>query len=718
MLFLFLMYLLISRTFSPGCLYFMLHVLNAMKISFLILTGLSFILPLFTHANSSEQEKLPETKLETTLVSSTRIAKDRSNLSSSFSVISNASLNEVSPIHIGEALQRVPGIIFNRGSGQESLLGLRSGVLTGAGSCGAVQVSQDGIPVRGAGFCNVNQLFDANAAQANSIEIIRGPSSILFGSNALQGAINTVSFDESNTSYTKVLFEAGPNDYFRSRLESHANKNKHHFALKLNGSSDGGYVEDSGFDQQKVQALHRYEGDRRITSVLSVTNLNQETAGYLVGTDAYRDDELRTLNFNPEAFRDTKSLRFHTKIEGGRDKQSWVVTPYIRSSDMTFLMHFLPGTPLEENGHDSIGVQSIFQTQFSDIAFQYGIDLEFSDGYLKQGQNSGFGPFPEGKHYDYEVSSLLLSPFILADYKLSNTKQIHVGIRGEHLEYDYDNRMISGNTDEFGVPCSTGACRYSRPEDRKDRFNNLSITFGYTQLINENAQVYSNASRTFRAPQTSELYRLQQNQSVSDLDSENVNSLEAGLRSTFGMIELETAVYYAKKKDLIFQDSDRNNISGAETAHRGIELTSTLTFTDKVQLSFAGSYAKHSYENAVIPRGVSESLEGNDMDTAPRLIVNANIRWEFIPKHQFNLEYLHVDEYFTDESNEHQYPGHDLWHLRYQYLAEKNWNFAARITNLTDTAYAERADFSSFTGDRYFVGQPRSIFLSIGYNFK
>ena len=39
-----------------------------------------------------------------------------------------------------------------------------------------------------------------------------------------------------------------------------------------------------------------------------------------------------------------------------------------------------------------------------------------------------------------------------------------------------------------------------------------------------------------------------------------------------------------------------------------------------------------------------------------------------------------------------------------------------RATNLTDEDYAERADFG-FGSYRYFVGQPRGLYVELGYNF-
>ncbi len=663
--------------------------------------------------------------LETIFVTSDRQGSAIGDIPSSIHAVDRELLDTFKQVHIGEVLNTVPGVVFNRGNGQESLLGIRSPVLTGAGSCGAYQVSQDGIPVRAAGFCNVNQLFEANTEQAQAIEIIRGPGSVLFGANALHGAINVINPALSGEPGGVISVDAGPNEYGRLNFGMNTEEGEHQFGVYFNGASDGGYKDDSGFDQQKLNVGHRYDGGNlRISSSFAVTNLNQETAGFLVGTDAYKDSARKRENANPEAFRDVQSFRFHTRIEGDTDNGTWMVTPYYRNTDMTFLMHFLPGTPLEENGHDSFGLQTLYSFNSSDdVNWTVGLDMESTDGFLKQTQAGGFGSFPAGKQYDFTVEASMWSPYALMEWQSSEQDQISLALRYEFLEYDYDNSMIDGNTAEDGSSCTpsafnpSGTCRYSRPSDRSDDFDNLTAQIGWIHDFDASTQLFANYSLAFRAPQATELYRLQVNQSVADLDSEQVNSFEVGYRASRGNMSYGVAAYWMEKEDVIFQDSARNNISGGETSHRGIELDSLFSLTDDLSLKVVASYARHKYEANIAPLGVRVSIDGNDMDTAPRLVGNVQLNWNINSQNSLNIEWVHMDDYYTDEANLHRYEGHDLVNLRYRYDYADNWYFAARVTNLFDEDYAERADFSPFAGDRYFVGEPASLYVTVGSRF-
>jgi hypothetical protein len=108
----------------------------------------------------------PEGLLDEVVVTAQRRPEPLARIGASLSRIGPGITGVIDRSHAAEALNRVPGVLMQRGSGQESLLAIRSPVLTGAGACGAFLMLEDGFPLRPVGFCNVNQLFEANTSQA------------------------------------------------------------------------------------------------------------------------------------------------------------------------------------------------------------------------------------------------------------------------------------------------------------------------------------------------------------------------------------------------------------------------------------------------------------------------------------------------------------------------------------------------------------------------
>lgn len=659
--------------------------------------------------------------LETLTVTAAREALNTSNRSNSISAIPQQDLELISAVHVSQALARVPGVWVNRGNGQESLIALRSPVLTGAGSCGAFLVAEDGIASRATGFCNVNQLFDLNTEQAGSIEVLRGPGNEVHSSGAMHGVINVLSLAPNQTPQQQLSLEAGPNDFGRIKYSYSNTDGQHGYRLNVNGSSDHGYKDDSGYGQQKANFLHDYKADNlTVRTLISASNINQETAGYITGFEAYKDSSKKKLNPNPEAYRDSQSFRWQSRISQAlSNDRRLIITPYARFTDMTFAMHFLPADPIEKNGQKNAGIQLAYSQPINQsLKVTTGFDSEFTNAYLKQSQQGGFGPFPKGKQYDYQVNAIVAATFASTEYRLSEATKINAGARLEYLQYDYDNRMIDGNSDQNGTPCPLpSGCRYSRPSDRDDNFTDLSVNAELIHHLNDQYLITARIARGVRAPQATELYRLQQNQAVADIDSEQIDSFELGLRSQFKTLSISLSSFYMQKDQVIFQDSDRQNIDNGATKHYGLEYALAWQMTNKWDLTVNGTLARHKYSKDVTEPNLMIGAKGNDIDTAPRRMASTQLGWQASADSRIEIEWVSMGRYYTDISNQHSYQGHNLLNLRLRHRFSQQINAGLRINNLSNEDYAERADYSAFQGDRYFVGEPRAVLADLSLRF-
>ncbi len=629
----------------------------------------------------------------------------------SIGIVNEETLRLVNHTHVNEAMQRIPGVWISRGNGQEHLTAIRSPVLTGAGSCGAFVMAQDGISLRSPGFCNVNELFEATTETAGRIEVIRGPDSSIYGSNALHGVVNVIT-PELDQDLKRLDLEAGPYDYYRAKLAVSSNN----LRMDFSGTTDGGWKDDSGYDQQKLSLKHRYNSaNRQITTTFSYTNLNQETAGFIVGDEAYKGSGSRRDNPNPEAYRDARSFRLVSEIRSEHDQGELSIKPYLRSVDTEFLQHFLPGQPVEENGHDSAGISLLWK---SDSWWQAGLELEYTDGFLKETQegptDSGSAflveTIPAGKHYDYEVQAMLAGAYVGLDMAINEQLSFVGSLRYQYTRYDYDNRMLDGRTREDGTECGFGGCRFNRPADREDSFSNWSPRLGFRYDLSSDHQIYGAVSQGFRAPQTTELYRLQNRQSVADIDQVELDALEFGFRGTTERLNYAVSIFTMEKENFIFRDTSRSNVDNGETSHEGVELDLGFLLTDSLRARMAFTYANHEYDNN--PALSATPLSGNTIDTAPQTLGSATLLWQPSNTHQLELEWVHIGKYYQDPQNLHEYEGHDLLHFRGSWQMNSTTRLFYRIMNLTDEAYAERADFT-FGNDRYFVGTPRSVFVGM-----
>ncbi|MGH8370375.1 MAG: TonB-dependent receptor, partial [Gammaproteobacteria bacterium] len=290
------------------------------------------------------------------------------------------------------------------------------------------------------------------------------------------------------------------------------------------------------------------------------------------------------------------------------------------------------------------------------------------------------------------------------------------GMRVEGVRYSYVNFLPTGNSQADGLPCPFGGCLFNRPADRTDQFVNLLPKFGVSYLADDDQTLYANLGRGARAPEATELYELQRQQNIADLHSEILDSYELGWRGHTSSWHWDADVYSMLKQHFIFRDANGFNVSDGRIRSRGLEFSLDYQFSRAWELLTDGSYALHRYAfSADLGQG-NAIVYGNDVKYAPRSLGSLRLRWLPTERLQAELQWTHVGGYWLDESNQHRYGGQDLLNLSVKYAFRNGWALTARITNLADTAYAERADYS-FGNYRYFPGDGREWFACIEKTF-
>ena len=673
----------------------------------LLLSGL----PLTAAVNAAEPQEI--------VVTESRTPIDYLDLTGNTAVIDSEEIFVTSPVHPYEMGVRVPGVWVSRGNGQEHLTAIRSAVLTGAGSCGAFLIMENSVPIRPSGFCNANQLMEVPVDQLAEIEVIRGPASALYGSNGLLGTMNALLPEPGSRPGITTSLEGGSNDFLRAKaLWGSDTSSTTSWNAGLSADRDNGYRVDSGYKQ--ARGFWNTQSDTNsgvLKTLVSGSWLDQETAGYIIGEkDIFKDPTINRSNPFPEAYRKASSLRAQMSwLPNANGPWAWSNTGYLRWSDMDFLMHFLPGQPQEQNGQMSAGYMLLGQRDsLWNSVLTTGIDLEFASGYLDQyqeGPATGFGAArrPQGQQYDYDVWSIVAAPYARLQVPLSDRLTGTVGLRFEYMRYDYNNNMLSGNTRADGTPCNDPkGCIYFRPESQSNDFLNTAPELGLVFRATEQLSVFSNLRRGFRAPQATELYRLQTEQNIDQIKPETVDSFELGLHGQYPSISYELLGYAMRKDNYIFQDSNRSNVNDGKSKHLGIEAGFTWQIITPVYLSFAGTWAKHTYDftNSVVSKG-------DRIDTAPDIIGSVQLGYQ-ATLGRTELEWVYNDGYFLETTNSRSYGGHNLLNWRLIIEPSQHWWAALRVNNITDEVYADRADFA-FGNYRYFPGRSREYYLEIGY---
>ncbi len=635
----------------------------------------------------------------------------RSAAASPFSVSTLAAdeLVRIAADHPAEALNRSAGVLIHRGNGQEHLTAIRSPVLTGGAGAGSFLFLEDGVPLRSAGFANVNELLEAHAEIAGRIEVVRGPSGAAYGANAIHGVINVITREPGDAAGYFLDTSADTVGRVKGRAFISDMRGAHGFFAGLSILDDPGFREESGADLQKLTLRHDWSGAGvNISTIGAFFNLNQETAGFVEGPSAFLDKTLRRQNANPNSFRDAKGARVLSRIDTKiGENLTLSLTPFARANDMTFRLHFFPSQALESNAHWSVGAQNALYWDADErLSVIAGLDLERTKGELSEVQEiPTLGTFTQGVHYDYEIEAFSVSPFASATVQIAPKLSATAAARLDHTRYDYENLTADG-----------AVGRFLRPPSRSDAFTTVSPKFSLSYDAGE-ALVYASYARGARPPQTTDLYRLQVNQTADAARPETIDAFELGIKGARGALRYEAAGYFMWKRNFFFRDADGFNVNNGRTRHTGGEAEIGADLPLGFSVEAQASYGRHTYRFnrpvLSLPQASEKISFGDDVDTSPRWIAGARGRWTSQDDRiEAELEWVHLGRYFLDAANSAAYPGHDLLHLRAQWSATERLSLTFALRNMLGKLYAERGDIA-FGSERYFPGEERTAAFGV-----
>ena len=629
----------------------------------------------------------------------------------SVSVIDAEQIAAAHADHPAEILNTAPGVNIHMNSGQELLVAIRSPVLVGGAGQGSFLILENGVPIRSPAFGNVNALFEVHHEIAEAIEVVRGPGSVKYGSNAVHGLINVIAPEPDPARGSTLV--ASANTLQRYRLDASANwaEGDVDYFSAISLTDDAGWRSASGVDMQKLTFRSKYRGeDWTVVSSVSGVNLNQETAGFIEGADAYKDEDLAKSNPNPEAYRDAWAARASVRFSRDTGRAGRLtITPFGVMQRMIFAQHFLPYGGEEKNGQDSLGLMTRYEFGDGAVRWTTGADVQWADGFLREIQarpTFGFNPandqFPQGVHYDFDVETVSLAAYAEANWRISNDWRVVAGVRAESQSYDYVTHIPAGVSGRFNVPPS-----------REDNYDLLTPKLGVVYGgFGDSVELYANYARGARAPQASDQYRLQNLQTLERLDVETLDSVEVGARGRLGPVTYDVAAYAMKKDNFFFRDADGLNVPDGKTDHFGVEAQLGGAYANGVFWNASMAWSDQTYAFDRNVANVSEVIvDGAQIDTAPEWLGDFGLGWR-----KGGLEIYgwgeYVGEYFTNAANTASYPGHTVLNLRGSYAFSDALEAFLIVRNVADERYADRADYA-FGSDRYFPGEPLNATLGV-----
>ncbi len=664
-------------------------------------------------------------------VTGTREAQKIAETPNTVNVISEDEVQETRPAHPSEIMRKIPGVAVTVTNGEGHQTSIRQPISTSP----VYLFLEDGIPTRSTGFFNHNALFEVNLPQSAGIEVIKGPATALYGSDAIGGLINVLSRPSPGAPEFEVNTEFGEHGWKRLLLTGGTGGETWGIRPSVNVTHTDGWRDDTSSTRRSFSL--RYDqaigDDTIIKTLLSTADINQQGAGSTRLNEVdYKNNP--KLNYIPISYRKVRAVRLSSAYEKSFDSSLVSITPYLRYNEMDQLPNYVGTSPfstrINTSRNYSVGLQAKYRHDFTPLRTRLivGVDVDRSPGSYKaksiaftgaEALASGATRFTSfnvtGDRYDYDVTYTGVSPYIHTEFSPLDPLRITAGLRYDNIEYDYENNLAT---------VQTGSLR--RPADTTVDFDNVSAKLGATWQLNKKNSAFANYAEGFRAPSEGQLFRQGSSVSTIDLDPIKARSIEFGLRGQVKNLGYMFAIFDLEKKDdvLSFVDpisGDRLATNNGKTTHRGVELGLSTALTSDLTINGAFSYIKHEYDDWVARVGGGNvDFSGNEIPNGPRFLGNISLDYKpsFLNGGVASVEWTKMGSYHIDQANTpgQKYDGHNLINVRASYFPTKSWEIYGRVMNLADKRYAESAAFRS--GERQFApGLPRTGYIGAVYRW-
>ncbi len=608
---------------------------------FALSTLVGILSPVVCAAESEDQTQI--------VISANKRARPINQVASSITVVTAQEMEQKRQRTVIEALSTVPGVqvvqsggfggnvsIFLRGANAEHTLVLVDGIEIND------PVSTARLPLI------ANMTLD----NIDRIEILRGPQSVLYGSDALGGVINIITKKGSGDPHGKVATEAGSYQTFTQRASLEGQTNALHYTLSATRI-------DSGSISQADTALGNPEHDRYG---------NTSLAGRL--DYALREDTEATAIFRSH-LSDTELDSFGG-VGGDDPNRSFDQRQY-------FTRFQVKSTALADNLTQTAGI-SYSRQRFSDTD---SVDVDHPN-------SSASGRFRSDMVKLDLLNTLELNPVTLSfgletENERASSEYLSLSSFGEFRD-DFagqENRtngaFVQADVDWLERFSSTAGVRV---DDAQFLAPQVTWRFGQNVHIPESATIFRASVGTgFKVPS---LFQRFSQYGREDLKAEKSLGVDAGIEQSVldDRLILSTTYFWNNFRNLINFDAATflyDNISDART--QGLEWAATIKLPKSTEVIASYTYLRPE-----------DRTTNQDLLRRARHKVGAEVRSRLSDKWDGSISGYFMGQRFDNDFS--QFPpttktlgGYTLVNLALTYHPSPEWDIYTKLENMFDREY-------------------------------
>lgn len=620
---------------------------------------------------------------------------------------------------VQEAVTRTPGIttLGEPGNGGTALSARGF-----AGHASTMQLYDGTRQYIGAGTVT----FPVDTWSVERLDVLRGPASVLYGEGATGAVINVVPKKPFVGEIRNQLrLGYGSDDRHQAALDSGGSlSDALSYRFTLNQQASNGWVDRGASESLALSAALRWEPNDDLSFTLSHDHGDQEPERYF-GTplvDGHYRESLRKRNYNV----DDADVKYNDQIT--RLVTDWRISDTLSASNQLYYIktqrywrnaesyRWQPGDLVDRSDfyeikhtqeqigdrqsftldHSLFGLDSrtVVGVDYNRIHFarQHDFDSSFSDTVPLSGYDRGNYQSNDPRGYGPRERNMARQFSLFAENRtqLSERLSLVTGMRRDQVHIQRDDLVGGSSVDRSltGENWRAGLVFELTPE--------LSLYGQY-------------ATSTEGVGNLLTLSPAQQQFDLSD-----AKQTEIGLKHAFwdGRGEWTLAAYHIVKKKLLSRTTPASPTEQiGQQSSDGLEATLELVLGYGWQVSANASWVRAEYDDFVEAGG---DRSGNRPTNVPRRTANLWLSKALSQQVDAGIGARYVDARYADTANTVEVPGYTVVDANVGWQVLPDVRLGLELNNLFDRQYATT---SSSDGEQWYLGEPRSFFVTADYSF-
>jgi outer membrane receptor protein involved in Fe transport len=673
--------------------------------------------------------------LESVVVTASRQAATRAETPVAIHKIGSALIQDTKALQLTEIINKVPGVVMLDYRNEQHGMGIRQPFGTSA----YFLYLEDGLALRPLGVFNHNALIETNLQGLNSVEVIKGPASSLYGPEAVGGAINLITKTAPGIPTVQVGLQVDEWGYNRVQFTAGAQVGKK-WSIMTGGyvaRQKGSWASNSDFDKSSINVRldYQFTPKTKLWGSFAYNDYFSQTGGNIDSTGFYSRSYKSPADFT---YRSSFSSRSRLTLEHKwSDNANSSLTAFYRdnalgqnpSYSISWTSPAVTASgQINQNSFKSFGLMGQHTQNFeflnSKIVAGFLFDRSPND-YWAYKINLAATLRPDKKSVEkFTITQVLPSTFLgnysaviwnkaaYTQFDLHPAEKLRLSLGGrfDQMSFDYTNFIDN----------STGTKSYEQFSPK------LGITYEASSALG----FYGNFSKGFSPPALSAVFRARPAAQAAATGEKFYLSIDPAVFSNYevgGWASLwKNKVFF----DYTFYRLEGNNEllgirqpdnttdyqSAGKTLHEGIEYQITYRPNDSWNFRFGGTNAKHTFMDFVLSTRVSDALKnvnGKEMPQAPNFIANSEVTYKYKGA-RIALEWQKIGPWFQDQVNRVSFEGVSVFNLRVGYTY-KAYQFFTNILNLGNSLYATTATRGNNATDKstYTPAAPRTVVAGV-----